>query len=272
MKSSIFLCCLLLLSCPAVFFPAHAQTEEAATQHFFNLGGGYTAPVSYDRSFSTLIYRGPAASVAAQYHRRKAGLLDHLDLRFDIGELTNETSFANATHYRVEGNYSYQKKLRSIWQDKIDWYVGGSFNALWTLFIYQDFSNNAYNNSVYASLSPHSTLSYDFQLWNRNFTLMGSAYVPLVTLAMRPSYGSSNFFGFLDDQRDDTFRQLLESSKLTSLHRFFRYSNTFSLEYHLENNGNRLRLSYTWNYLRYSEPRISQTASHNITFATMFNF
>ncbi|MFP4092764.1 MAG: hypothetical protein ACLFUB_17015 [Cyclobacteriaceae bacterium] len=251
---------------------AFAQEEKPPVQHFFNLGGGYTAPTSYDRSFSSLVYQGHAASVATQYHRRTEKLLNHLDLRFDIGELTNETSFATVNYYRVDGNFSYEKKLKSLWQDRIDWYAGASFNAIWTLFQYEDFSNNSFNNSVYASLSPHTSLTYAFTLFRRDFMVIGSAYLPVLTLAMRPAYGSSNFFGFLDDQRDDTFRQLLESSTLTSLHQFFRYSNTFALEYKLKKNPNRLRLAYEWNYMRYSEPRLSQTASHNIIFSTMFNF
>ncbi|MEK6475956.1 hypothetical protein WJR50_00430 [Catalinimonas sp. 4WD22] len=250
---------------------AYAQ-EEKKFVHYINIGGGFTAPVSYDKSFSTIVYRGYAGSVAAQYHRRSEKVMDHLDFRFDIGELTNSTSLAYLTYYRFEGNYSYEKKLKNIWQDRLEWHVGGSFNALWTLFQHRNFNNNAFNNSVYGSLSPRTSLVYNFNLFNRDFKLIGSAYLPILSVAMRPSYGSSNFFGFLDDERDDTFRQLVESSKLVSLNKFFRYSNTFALEYFFKNNPNRIRLSYEWNYLRYSEPRITQSASHNITFSTMFNF
>ena len=249
----------------------YGQEEEKAL-HFFNLGGGYTRPVSYDASFSTLVYRGMAATAVAQYHRRKPTFLDHLDLRFDYGELSNETSFGTAVYYRAEVNYSYQHYLKNIWQDRLRWYVGGSLNSLYTLLQYQEFNNNSFNNSAYVSLSPQTSLVYDFNLWNRDFRAQFSAYLPLLTYAMRPSYGSSNFFGFLDDERDDTVRQLLESGQLTSLNKFFRYSNTFSLEYPLKKNPNRLRLSYEWNYIRYSEPRLLQMATHNITFATMFNF
>ncbi|MDF9800546.1 hypothetical protein OKW21_005809 [Catalinimonas alkaloidigena] len=265
-RTSLFL--FLLFTCYA---QVHAQ-EERKFVHYLNIGAGFTAPTSYDESFSTIIYRGYAGSVAAQYHRRSEDVMDHLDFRFDGGELTNSTSLAYLTYYRFEGNYSYEKKLKNIWQDRLAWYVGGSFNALWTLFKYRDFKNNSFNNSVYASLSPRTSLAYDFNLWNRDFRLTGSAYLPILSIAMRPSYGSSNFFGFLDDDRDDTFKQLVESSKLVSLNKFFRYSNTFALEYFFERNPNRIRLSYEWNYLRYSEPRITQSASHNITFSTMFNF
>jgi hypothetical protein len=246
--------------------------EQKNPLRYINIGAGFTAPASYDPSFSAIMYRGYGASVAAQYHRRSAQSMGHLDFRFDAGELTNSTSLAYLTYYRFEGNYSYEKLLKTIWHDRLAWYAGGSFNSLWTLFQYRNFSNNSFNNSVYASLSPHSSLVYHFKLWNRDFRLQGSAYIPLLTFAMRPSYGSSNFFGFLDDDRDDTFRQLLESGKLVSLNKFFRYSNTFALEYLFKNNPNRIRLSYEWNYLRYSEPRLTQSASHNITFSTMFNF
>jgi len=248
-----------------------AQQEDNYLR-YINLGAGFVAPSSLDQSFSDIKYRGYAASVAMQYHRRSSQLLDHLDFRFDVGELTNNTSFAYLTYYRFEGNYSYEKQVKTLLDDRLKWFAGASFNSLWTLFHYRDFSNNAYNNSVYASLSPRTSLVFPFSLWGRDFRLQGSAYIPLLTFAMRPSYGSSNFFGFLDDDRDDTARQLLESGKLVTLNKFFRYSNTFALEYSFKKNPNRIRLSYEWNYLRYKEPRLTKTASHTITFSTMFNF
>ena len=185
--------------------------------------------------------------------------------------MTNETSFGNAIYYGVEVNYSYQKYLKNIWKDRLRWYVGASFNSLYALLQYQEFNNNSFNNSAYVSLSPQTSLVYDFKLLGRDFRAQASAYIPILTFAMRPSYGSSNFFGFLDDQRDDTARQLLESGKVVTLNKFFRYSNIFSLEYPLKKNPNRLRLSYEWNYTRYSEPRLVQMATHNITFSTMLN-
>lgn len=265
-----FACLLILIISLGTADFSFAQDNNKAL-HFFNFGGGYTRPVAYDASFSTLIYRGMAATAIAQYHRRKPRLLDHLNLRFDYGELSNETSFGTAIYYRAEANYSYQKYLKNIWQERLRWYVGGSFNSLYTLLQYQEFNNNSFNNSAYVSLSPQTSLVYDFNLFTRDFRLEASAYIPIITFAMRPSYGSSNFFGFLDDERDDTVRQLLESGEVTSLNKFFRYSNTFSLEYPLKKNSNRLRLSYEWNYVRYSEPRLVQTATHNISFSTMLN-
>ncbi len=251
-----------------------AFAQEAALpvkERFFNLGGGYTLPKFIDNSFSLARYQGHAVSAVGGFQFRKPARLHHLDFRFDYGEMSNASGFAVVDYFRFEGNYAYQKLIRSFWQDKIQWYAGGSLNTLWTLWIYNNYTNNAYDNSVYGSLSPQTSLVYHFTLFNRTFRAGFSAYLPVLTLAMRPTYGASSFAGFLDDDRDDTFRQLLESSQLASFNKFFRYSNTFSLEYPLRN-ANRLRLSYEWNILRYSEPRIVKAASHNITIATMFNF
>lgn len=265
------LSCLMFCFVFVLCFDGFGQ-EQNEYSRYINIGAGFTVPTSYDLSFSDIVYQGYAGSVNAQYHRRSARNMGHLDFRFDLGELTNSTSLAYLTYYRFEGNYSYETLLKNLSKDRLAWYAGGSFNSLWTLFQHRDFSNNSFNNSVYASVSPHTSLVYSFKLWNRDFRLQGSAYIPLLTFAMRPSYGSSNFSGFLDDDREDTFRQLLESGKLVSFNKFFRYSNTFALEYLFKKNPNRIRLSYEWNYLRYSEPRLTQSASHNITFSTMFNF
>jgi len=270
MKKTLVRSLLLFVVCFGFTEQCLAQDDNKAS-HFLNIGAGFTRPVAYDKSFSTIVYDGMAATGLAQYHRRKPSFLDHLDLRFDYGELSNETSFGVAVYYRAEVNYSYQRYIKTFWKDRIRWYVGGSFNNLYTLLQYRDFNNNSFNNGAYISLSPQTSLVYDFTVFGRDFRAQASAFIPLLTFAMRPAYGSSNFFGFLDDQRDDTFQQLLESGQLTSLNRFFRYSNTFSLEYPLKKNPNRLRLSYEWNYLRYTEPRLIQTATHTIAFSTMLN-
>lgn len=178
---------------------------------------------------------------------------------------------ARVDNFRFEGNYAYRHYVKSFWQDRIQWHAGGSVNGLWALWIHKSFSNNAFNNSVYLSFSPNTSLTYKFELFDRQFQAEWSAFLPLLTFAMRPSYGASSFFGFLNDEREDIFMQVLESTKVASLNKFFRYSNAFSLEYVLKN-ANRLKLSYEWNFLHYSEPRVVKAASHNITFSTMFNF
>lgn len=261
--------CLLIAFLILSINPAQAQDKFRS----FNIGAGYTLPKFFDESSSSLRYQGHAFSVAGGFHFRKdSSVLDHLDARFDYGQMSAFAfEFADVNYFRTEINYSYKKRLRNIWQDRLQWFVGGSFNSLWMLWNFENYTNNSQNNSFYLSLSPASSLVYPFKLWNRRFRAEYAAYLPLLTFAIRPSYGTSRLPGFLDDERDEPVAQFFESGKLTSLNKFFRYSNTLSLEYFLTNR-NRLRLSYEWNYLRYSEPRLVQSASHNIVIGTMFNF
>ncbi|MEM9831540.1 MAG: hypothetical protein AAF944_12945 [Bacteroidota bacterium] len=239
----------------------------------FNIGAGYTLPKFFDRSSSSLRYQGHAVSATGGFHfREDSSTMQHIDLRFDYGQMSAFAfEFADVEYVRVEGNYSYQKRIRDIWQNRLHWFVGGSINSLYNLWIFSNYSNNSVNTSLYVSISPATTLVYSFTLWNRKFRASYSAYLPLLTFAVRPSYGTTRLPGFLDDERDEPVAQFFESGSLTSLNKFFRYSNTWSLEYFLSNR-NRLRLTYEWNYLRYSEPRLVQAASHNIVIGTMFNF
>jgi len=266
----VFLPYFLLLSF-VILFAAPAQAQKKFRS--FNVQAGYTLPKFFDKSASSLRYQGHAFSVAGGFHFRKdSSTLEHIDLRFDYGLMSAFAfEFADVDYYRVEGNYSYKKRIKNIWQNRLEWLVGGSINSLWMLWTFDNFTNNSVNNSFYFSLSPTTSLVYPFTLWNRRFRAEYSAYLPLFTFALRPSYGTSRFSGFLDDERDEPVAQFFESGKLTSLNNFFRFSNTLSLEYFLTNR-NRLRLSYDWNYLRYNEPRLVQTASHNILIGTMFNF
>ena len=251
---------------------ALAQMRPPHPRHI-SLGVGYTLPKFLDESSSALRYWGHAGSVSGgltwanrDTTARHSGLV-----RFDYGQMTAfDFASADLNSFRFEGSYSYEKQLPQPNQ-RLKWYVGGNFSGLWTLWQFQNFSNNAFNNSFYFSLSPQTTLEYPFRLWKRRFLVSYSAFVPLLTFAVRPSYGTTRFPEFLDDERDEPLQQFVGSGRLVTLNRFFRYSNTLALEYALQN-ANRLRLSYTWNYLRYSEPRVVQAACHNITLATMFNF
>ncbi len=261
--------CLLIAFLILSINPTQAQEKFRS----FNIGFGYTLPKFFDRSFSSLRYQGHAASVVGGFHFRKdSSTLEHIDLRFDYGQMSAFAfEFADVNSFRIEGNYSYKKRIRDIWQNRLQWFVGGSINTLYTLWDFSNFSNNSFNTSLYISLSPATSLVYPFKLWNRQFRASYSAYLPLLTFAVRPSYGTTRLPGFLDDERDEPLAQFFESGSITSFNKFFRYSNTWSLEYFLSNR-NRLRLSYEWNYVRYSEPRLVQAASHNIVFGTMFNF
>ena len=251
---------------------ASAQMRALHPRHI-NLGIGYTLPKFLDESFSALRYWGHAGSVSGglTWANRDTTARHTGQVRFDYGQMTAfDFAAADLNSFRFEGYYSYEKQLPQP-HKRLLWYVGGNFSGLWTLWQFQNFSNNAFNNSFYFSLSPQTTLEYPFRVWKRRFLVSYSAFLPLLTLAVRPSYGTTRFPEFLDDERDEPLQQFLGSGRLATLNRFFRYSNTVALEYALQN-ANRLRLSYTWDYLRYSEPRVVQAASHNITLGTMFNF
>ena len=252
---------------------ASAQSLPFKPRHF-NLGIGATLPKFLDQSFSALRYQGYAASVTAGLvwanPDTTARHLAHA--RFDYGQMSAFSfAFADLDAFRFEAHYSYETRMKPLWKDRLRWYVGGNLSGLWTLWQFQNYSNNAFNNSFYFSLSPQTTLEYPFRLWKRNFQVSYSAFLPLLTFAIRPSYGTTRLPEFIDSERDEPVQQFLGSGRVTSLNRFFRYSNTLALEYALRNT-NRLRLSYTWNFIRYNEPRLVQSASHNITIATMFNF
>ncbi len=263
------LCTLLIF---LAYLSSYAQEKpDKKSGNYFNLGGGYTMSKFLDNSFSTLKYTANSASAVAGLDFNRPVHYHRVDVRFDYGEAKNRVNYGVVDNIRFEGNYAYARHIRNFGNDRIRWFGGVSVNALWQLWIFNNFQNNAYDNSIYVSASPNTSLAYDFRLFRRDFTVGFAAFLPLVTFAVRPSYGASSFSGFLDREKNKLVSKILDSGHITSFNRFFRYSNTFSLDYALRN-GNRLRLSYAWNIVHYNEPRSVAAASHNISIATMFNF
>ena len=210
-----------------LFFSANvfAQAPSFKPRHV-TLGVGYTLPKFLDESFSALRYQGHAGSVQAGLVWANADTTARHTggVRFDYGQMSAFSfAFADLDAFRFEGNYRYEKLVKPLWNDRLRWYVGGNFSGLWTLWQFQNYSNNAFNNSFYFSLSPQTTLEYPFKLWRRSFQVSYSAFLPLLTFAIRPSYGTTRFAEFLDDERDESVQQFLESGRLVTLNSFFRY-------------------------------------------------
>ena len=268
--------CFLVVLCSLLLFcltEASAQMPPFKPRHF-NLGIGATLPKFFDESFSALRYQGYAASVTTGlvWARPDTAARHVAHVRFDYGQMSAfSIAYADLNAFRFEGHYAYERQAAPLWRDRIRWYVGGNVSGLWTLWQFQNYSNNSFNNSFYFSLSPQTTLEYPFRLWKRNFQVSYTAFLPLLTFAIRPAYGTTRLPEFLDDERDEPVRQFVGSGRLVSFNHYFRYSNTIALEYALRNT-NRLRISYTWDFVGYDAPRLVQSASHNITIATMFNF
>ncbi len=257
----------------AFFQPATAQSDSVAVGRYFTPEAGVSLSKFLDQSFSSLRYQGPVFSGGAGFIFRKPQNFHQVDFLFDYGFLNNDRNNASLTQYQFSGNYTFNKYLRNVHFNlpiDVHWYVGGTLGGLWMLSNHDSFSNNAVINSFYLSLSPSSSLFYNFNLWNSDFTAHVSAFLPLITFAVRPAFGTPRFSGDLDDAHD--LRGFLESGKIVSLNKFFRFNASYDLEYHLKNQ-NALRLRYMWNFYSFKQDdRLVQGASHTLTFSTMFGF
>ena len=258
------------LACLCCSSSLHAQ-EEVAGLRFFNMEAGVSFPKYLDEAISTLRYQGPAFSSSGGFLLRNAKRIHQIDFFFDIGYLDNKANGATITEYNSVANYSYQRHIKTLSQD-LHWYAGGTFSGIWALLDHSSFTNNSLNNSVYLTLNPSTTFLYDFALWNQKFTAHASAFIPILTFAVRPAYGSPKFEGFLDDPDEKPVSSFFESGQLVSLNKFFRLNTLYTLEYHLKNN-NALRIRYMWDFYTFNQTsRTVKAASHMITIGTMFSF
>lgn len=261
--------------CLSLPFYAQAQ-EETSNLRYFNLEAGGSWPKYQDEAISTLRYKGPAFSGGGGFLFRNEQRFHQIDVLFDMGFLSNDANGASMTEYNTTINYSYQRHIKDLslnfLPEDLQWYVGGTFSSFWVLLDHSSFTNNSFNNSVYLTLNPSTTLLYDFGLWNRKFTASASAFLPILAFAVRPAYGSPKFEGFLDDPDEKPVGSFFESGKLVTINKFFRLNTLYTLEYHLKNN-NALRIRYMWDFYTYHETsRTVKAGTHMITFGTMFSF
>lgn len=270
---TVFFAILLICLCSSVVL--YAQDETAGVR-YFNMETGVSFPKYLDEAISSLRYQGPASSSGGGFLFRNAQRIHQVDVFFDYGFLDNDANGATMTEYNTTINYSYQRFIKTVTLDflpgELQWYAGGTFSGFWVLLDHASFTNNSLNSSVYFTLNPSTTFLYDFTLWNQKFTAHASAFLPLLSYAVRPAYGSNKFEGFLDDPDDKPVSSFFESGQVVSLNKFFRLNTLYTLEYHLKNN-NALRLRYMWDFYTFNETaRKAKAASHMFTIGTMFSF
>ena len=249
------------------------DTSRSEMVRFYDVAPGMTYFYMRDEGMSPLIYQGFNFTANSRIQWRNNKMRHGINYHFVYGNLKTQrhpTNPSQVENLRMELDHYY---VRHTYEDEstgINVFLGGSVNVLGTMRSHQRFGNNALNYDGVFSLNVNALAEYDFQLWSRDFELSYRVFIPVYGYVFRPSYATSVPGGFINQQGSD-FRAALESGHHATVNQFFRWNNTLELNYSLKN-GNRLRLSYVWDYYSIAKTHPVKVAMHQVLIGTMFNF
>jgi len=261
------------------------KLERKARDKYLVTGFGGNIVKAVDNATSPLLYKGfgPAASVSYLVHSEK--VIKAFETDFSFGWLKPPTVSPwyqqRNTSIVVNLRYYQDYKLRGIFKDRVNWYLGGEVFINNSFRINYKYGNSALNFESYFGLGPITRFEFPFshkarkvKIWFMNFNrrdrdlrLSFQLSLPLVNFLVRPSYVTVT--NFIDPELQRA---------ITSDHFHGGFIEPFSLRtqtelYYILHNQNMLKLTYGWNFFHH-DPGYNkvQTAGHSFLFSYIFKF
>jgi hypothetical protein len=167
-------------------------------------------------------------------------------------------------------DYSQQRQVKTLHEEKIRVFVGGSYHMLANARLHKRYTNNDINYEFSTSIGPSASILYDFEIGKKAFQLSGRMDLPILAFNIRPAFASSIPEGFIA-RESSNLGAFFESGRVQTLNRFFRLRNDLALQHTLKN-GNRVFLAYRWDYYQIKTHHPVQMAVHQILLGWLFQF
>ncbi|MEX0966423.1 MAG: hypothetical protein WD077_04240 [Bacteroidia bacterium] len=253
--------------------PAMLSAQEAK-HHWVNLSGGWNYAQMRDEGMSPLLYKGSIFSFITGYETLTAKGIQAVMLSIAGGNAkpaTSGFSRADAFTIRADADYTFMPETWSSDNRKYIVYSGGSLMNVATVRQHSLYSNNDYNYEFFSSLAAAGNLKRKLQVLKHRFDLDWQLRLPFLSFALRPAFASSAVEKY-DPEEYSLTGSALRSGEFVSVNHLLRLNSQLSGTYFL-NNGNALRLGYSWDYYSYSKIEINRVKAgfHSITFSTLFN-
>jgi hypothetical protein len=247
---------------------------QTDTERFFKFSPGYALQQGRDEGMSPLTYSGSHFNGVIGLSKIKNKCLRSLDLEVMAGrmraDLPREVFPSRADAFRVQLDYTQQRQVKTLYEEKIRVFVGGSYHMLASARLHKRYTNNDINYEFSAAIGPSASILYDFEIGKKAFQLSGRIDLPILAFNIRPAFASSIPEGFIA-QENSTVGAFFESGRVQSLNRFFRLRNELAVQHTLKN-GNRVFLAYRWDYYQIKTHHPVQMAVHQILLGWLFQF
>ncbi len=262
------------------------KVERKARDKYLGLGLGFSYLNVMDQATSPLKYKGfnfPFASLGYLTHSDKR--IKTFETEFSFGNLNSsiETPWYDApnTSYYLVIRYNIIYRLRTIVNDKINWYIGPEFNINGHFRVNYKYDNSAltFDNYYGAGIAtrfefPFSWksrtskfLSMNLHRRDRDLRLSLQLSTPVFSYLIRPTYVTIT--NFIDPEKRTTI-----SDEQTTGGFFIPFNLRSQTElFYILHNQNMFKLSYIWNFYHH-DPGYNkvQTAFHGVAFSFIFKF
>ncbi len=262
----------MLLLLPLISVSENDTIKSRKYTGYFDSSVGISYFYLRDNATSPLIYKGLNFSSDLRIMFLNNKMRHGAILGFNYGKL-KPVSIYNSSRIENIGtgiDYFYLRKFSEINDKNITLFAGLSINIGGNIRDHSRYVNNSISYEQVNSLNINFQSEYNFTLFKRDFQLIYRTYSPFYAFVLRPSFASSVPEGFID-QTGNNFKAYLESCNHLTFNKYFRWNNSFDLCYILKN-GNKLRLSYGWDFYNIDILHNVKSANHKLLFSTMFNF
>jgi len=278
-----------------VSLPAHSRdkekrelkkTERKARDKYLGLGLGFSYVKVTDQATSPLLYKGfnfPFASLGYMTHSEK--IIRTFETDFSFGNLRSdiETPWYDSpnTSYSLAIRYNSLYRLRKIFNEKVNWYLGPELNINAHLRVNYKYDNSALTFDNYYGLGMATRFEYPFSWKSSSFKFLGINFnrrdrdlrlswqlsAPVAGYLIRPTYVTIT--NFIDP---DLRTKITDEQTTGGIFVPFNLRSQTEL-YYILNNQNMFKLSYVWNFYSH-DPGYNkvQSAFHGFAFSFIFKF
>ena len=263
------------LKCFIIFFtfPFLMFSQDQEKSRYLNFGPGWAYNKTVDEGYSSLLYKGHLVKFTAGYESNadSSKRVSQLNIRFFYGNLKPKIIGGSSTPriMQLRGDINYRLLFHVTDPEaQLSIFAGGGFLTTGVFRLHQLFSNNHIQYEYANSLSAELLFKYLFHFKKRKFKISWGVSQPLLSIMVHPAYDSSLPKGYLEHP-EEPVKAALASIQLKTFNYYYRIISRTAVTYFLKN-GNALRLGYHWDFYHYGKLNKVSSATHMISFSTLF--
>jgi len=243
------------------------KIEKKSRSRYLWLGMGLSIVKVIDNATSPLLYKGvefPYVSLGFMAHSDKKIRIFEIDYSSGSLKSRTETDWEDLriNSYYIVLRFNKLYRVRPIWKDRINWYLGPEANGNIHVRYNPKFENSSVNYDTYFGLGISNRFELPLQTKKRRLRFSWQLSMPIVGFIIRPSYVTIPHY----------FDSNIMATLTTKGGFFVPFNIRSQLEFYYElRNQNMFKLSYIWNFMNHNPGYNKvQSAFHGIQFSFIY--